>query len=1247
MSITERLTGQIGRPPRFISTLTSLSQLERGACTFSTSIAPRVHSLPLAGSRPTKSGAFSVSIPTQPPPPRISVRSPRFISISTTASITSDLETEVTSMSLSRSMPSSTPPILDLSTAVKETASEFHRLFPDQPRKTLDQLTREHSRDHAPWRNQTMQPGSALEEALRKAVYQRDPISVWWPMYDELSTPWANHHSGESTLTRTDFVRLIAALKVSQHPARVQRLERLFEDFHLVIYTQKSNVRVYTTFLETIQFWKMQELVPLWIRRIRSKIVLPTRDSSPSTPSVLPSNSLVRESPQEQFHDLMRVLANVDLMEPLLDCLQELKMTKSDLLMPSTKAYDTILEVYMRRKNTAQAMQLVQEMKDHGLPPQLTTFNILLNAHLENKDARAAQRVLESLLLTDLKPDIYTFNVLMAGYLNMGEFEFVNGFYKGLAEYGLVPNSKTYRILLKSHLKQGHVKQVVDLFCQLKESPRPELHPGSEDYRILIQALAGNGKMPEALKVLQEMIDGKKVPVTTWIYNVFLTQYARQGQVDKARRILDRIIAEKLPLVDGSINPLIRAYLARKDLHHVAEMTDLLTRYGIQPSSTTFNIMINSTKASGNLDGAMKLYERMESEGVAPDVWTYNTLLDILVGKLVSRKGTEARKGGPNAQDPHVEEYIPKIETLLQDMKSKGIKPNATTYGKLIHQYVILQNMEQAEMLFHEMVKSGISPNSYVFNTLMNGFTTMEEMDKAVELFRRMPKYGVEPDATSFTTLVKGYASMQELKLAQNFANTLQLRSSKIKLDQFCFHTLMQLAQKSHQPGMALDFFEMMRGRGIEADHYTFTILLNALSRDLAGANSSSSSRPKRRGSRKIESGLAPESTTEAVESILSMIQQDSQALNHAQITTVLSAYFRLGRPQAAIEFFKTRYWKSEPKLNTTNCGALFHGLLAPEHNRRYDGIVLNLYSKMLSVTRDLIRAEEEHKRRLEELKVSDDDSTTATSAAGGSESKLRQMGDWSGPRGPWADSSTSSSSPSRTLSRPSSPSLSSSSSSRPPLFAPRYDLPPVDLILISIMFQSFSQRQNWGIVLQLWQDVESIGVDQLYPFRMPLEFLGWAAEAFHRTSDPSNNTRRHVSSTTSADQEQQHHQHAARDSEAQREEKAGELLKRLWNAHDRMGVQWSHRIYGFNMFESLTPSLSTSSSAPLSGSGWDSQPSPSAPASELSHFLSGVNGQSYGRPSSDAKASSPTSENASDVKDEEEEPKIQGWHRL
>jgi len=443
----------------------------------------------------------------------------------------------------------------------------------------------------------------------------------------------------------------------------------------------------------------------------------------------------------------------------------------------------------------------------------------------------------------------------------------------------------------------------------------------------------------------------------------------------------------------------------------------------------------------------------------------------------------------------------------------------------------------------------------------------------------------------------------------------------------------MQLAQKSHQPGMVLDFFEMMRGRGIVADHYTFTILLNALSRDLAEA---SSSRPSRRcWNRKLESSLAPESTTEAVESILGMIRQESQSLNHSQITTMLSAYFRLGRPQAAIEFFKNSYWKGDPKLNTTNCGALFHGLLAPEHNRRYDGIVLNLYSKMLSGTRDLIQAEVEHKRHLEELKVSDD---SATSATGRSE-KSKHKGDWSGPRGPWAASASAS----RTLSRPSN--SPTSSSSTPPSFAPRYDLPPVDLILISIMLQSFSQRQNWGIVLQLWQDVESIGVDKLYPFQMPLEFLGWAAEAYHKhkTSDRSSNTRQQRQrriTTTDANQEQQHHQ-PAQDSEAHAE-KAEELLRQLWKGHHRMGVEWSCKIYGYNIFESLTPTSSTSSSTP--SFGWDAQQSSSSP-SLLSHFLSGENG-SYGQ-SSDTKSSSENASSDLKEEEEEEEPKSQGWHRL
>ncbi|OAQ34465.1 hypothetical protein K457DRAFT_133492 [Linnemannia elongata AG-77] len=1126
----------------------------------------------------------------------------RLLSTSTSPSVVSEIDSEGPLLTSAPTPSSPTAAVIQEATTSTlnepATKSDFQSLFPEIPASFVDESSRDpflSPVSDAPWRNGAMVEGSVLEESLRKSVYQRDPIGTWWPLYEEVAGQWRSPIRQEHALGRADFIRFIGALKISPQPlrdtSRLKKLEQVFDDFHRAITTPKSNAKVYGAFLGTLHFWKMDDVIPAWVARIKATI--PTNTST----ALSGSAHHVREYPQEQYHDLIRALADLGQADTVRQCVEELNHSRSDQLRPSVMAYDLLMESYMMRKDTAGAAKAFQEMQDQGLKPELTSFNTLLRGHLENKDARAAQRVLESLLLTDIRPDIYTFNLLMSGYLEMGEIDLVNGFYKGLGEYGLTPNSKTYRILMKSHLRRGKVDQVIELFSRLKESTQSDLHPRSEDYRVLLQALVSNGRMSDALRVLREMTETAKTPVTTPIYNVFVAQYARDGQIDKAWRILDKIIAAKLPLIDGSINPLLRAYLARRDFDKVSEITELMNRYGVTPSKTTFNIMIHSTKVSDNLDVAMQLYERMKVEGITPDVWTYNALLDLLVEKLRPVRESIRRKGDPNAvRKAQVEEYVPRIESLLQDMKSRGIRPDVVTYGKLIHQYVVLRDIEQAETLFHEMVKSGISPNAYAFNTLMNGFALIEDMDKAVELFRRMPKHGVQPDATTFTTLIKGYANLKQMTLAQDFANSLQQQSSKVQMDQHCLHMLMQLAQKSHQPGMALDFFEMMRGRGMEPDNVTFTILINSLSRQYAATSSKGRPGSRNRANRRsggdqaagVFEGMQSQSAAEAVESILGVLQQDGAPLHHSGITTVISAYFRLGRPLAAIGFFKNSFWKGHPKLSTTNCGALFHGLLAPELGRRYDGIVLNLYTRMLLGTKQAIRAEEAAKQSLENP-LSADTPTYAEPTRKGPVS-------WDSSILPTASKSTKTTAASKDKVK----------------FLPPHDLPILDLVTFNILFQSFSKKNNWSIVLQLWQDLESVGAEKLYPHEMPLEFLGWAAQAHHmiyerRSSHDGEPPRSSSFANASDDGEAPAETHA---------EKAEKLLKQLWNAHHKMGAEWSIRIYGYNMFKSLVPTpLTTAASAnPVQSSSVASgNHHNNNNSSLLSSFLSGgVNQANY-----------------------------------
>lgn len=136
----------------------------------------------------------------------------------------------------------------------------------------------------------------------------------------------------------------------------------------------------------------------------------------------------------------------------------------------------------------------------------------------------------------------------------------------------------------------------------------------------------------------------------------------------------------------------------------------------------------------------------------------------------------------------------------------------------------------------------------------------------------------------------------------------------------------------------------------------------------------------------------------------------------------------------------------------------------------------------------------------------------------------------------------------------------------------------------------------------------------------MPLEFLGWAAQAYHLTPDrhrlDSDESRWSSAKTTTTEP---HETHA---------EKAERLLKQLWSAHHKMGVEWSTRIYGYNKFKSLVPPSATlSATTATAAMPASSAPSTAASAhhsSLLSSFLSsGVNQASYHHRSTTASSSS------------------------
>ncbi|KAG0242700.1 hypothetical protein BGW41_003596, partial [Actinomortierella wolfii] len=1219
--------------------------------------------------------------------------------------------------------------------------------------------------------------GNKAEDLLKKSLYLRRPVAEWWSQYEGLSRRWRSlnnpvqHLQASSSIGEAEFVHMVESLKLytaSPKPAepgythpqdtdRKFKLEQILNDTHAFLSLDATEV--YRELFRTVRFWREQDQLSSWVKRIREGIA-----TSPLYPDP--------EARLSRYHQLMDALAKENELSLLEACFRSIgKDLKLEQLTVNT--YNALIRGYLKTRNTHRATESFQEMIAKGIQPSCSTFNILIQGYLANRDFLSSQRALESLLLSNVRPDIDTFNNLMAGYFNAGQYDIGYGFYKGLSEYGVVPNATTYYYLMKSYMQRRETNRVVELFLQMKHSDNADMHPTARAYRLLVQALVQDGRISDALKVLQEIRSDPGVEETATIYNVVLNHYAKRQDGVRARRVLDWILQRRLVPSQGSFNPLIQLYLETGEYDLAKEMTTMMIEHGVAPSTVTYNLLIKSTKSQDGrrqtkfekegLQSALNLYREMVQQGLEPDVWTYNILLDLMVRQLTPRsreyshqynKGNKSQlrnnRRGDAAQaaaNRQIQQQVMLMEELLLKMKTAKIRPDHGTYGTLIHHYVLLGNIEAAEMLFHDMIKvHGVTPNPYICNTLLNGFVTAGEMDKALELFRRMPKkYGVDPTATTLTTLIKGYCHQHDLAAAQMFAQLLQ-EDPRLELDQYSIHMLMHLAQKSQQPGLALDFLEMMRARGIEPDKVTYTTLINALSKRQEQTSPTTSSLqkqhpdeyyPTQQRTTRQSSPLRPteydhypdnrnsDETAAAVDKFLSMVQQEKYPIHHTEITTILSAYFRLGRPRAAIEFFRASVRKADPKVSTSNCGALISGLLRPEFGRRYDGTVLNLYSRMLTVTRSRLQREQEGGEGMDSGKVVDDDAkerslppvhgqsdTKGTSTSEITDDQQRQQQNWSLPESTVSqrsalaglggvsisvirdlmvsrvadeedsmeksafvsDASTISTIVNRHRSSVSSGengqnliqvleqiasgfgsrcyekqvpitdeekaaatsevipiaassmvSSTSKTSSAPATTLVESDqdngaLPSLDLITMRILIRAFSERQDWSIVAQLWKDLMSLPVEQLYPHEIPFEVIGLASQAFYRMAaklHAAEQHRRQVEPTFSqwtgplteekregdavSGKEGEEHSptnyndgdqgssnsNSGRQRVVQAQEYMAlshQLLRQIWLQNPVRGSAWSMKIYGYDIFGAKS-SPSSSSSSPSASS--------------------------------------------------------------
>ncbi|KAF9426840.1 hypothetical protein BGZ94_005941 [Podila epigama] len=358
-----------------------------------------------------------------------------------------------------------------------------------------------------------------------------------------------------------------------------------------------------------------------------------------------------------------------------------------------------VVDGYIRAKQPEKAEAVIRTMMQHGVQPTVDTFNMLLDWTTLDSDMTSAETLVSQMTHSGLAPNKGTFEILCRGYVSHGQIESLAECVKVMEELGHVS-------------KDGDDSAPITRLCLVllgRDSHQTALAP-----KELSETLSN---------ICQRLVE--------------------QGQVSRAEafvnkiRSLDGIQSNQVPY-----ETLIRGWIGLSQQHAVSTLaiTSKSQEQGTGSTNTTgSNTQSSSPILSTPPSGSVPTSASLEQE----KRWRQDSLAKIRKARSWFDKMPEEDKT-VDMVNLMIGGYVAlgledDFEALIQWMASKRIAPNVQTYNHILEYTVQKYPMSIGEELVREMrTKAKIAPNVDTWNLLIRGYVIRQQLAQALRCLDRM-----------------------------------------------------------------------------------------------------------------------------------------------------------------------------------------------------------------------------------------------------------------------------------------------------------------------------------------------------------------------------------------------------------------------------------------------------------------------------------------------------------------------------
>jgi pentatricopeptide repeat protein len=507
-------------------------------------------------------------------------------------------------------------------------------------------------------------------------------------------------------------------------------------------------------------------------------------------------------------------------------------------------------------------------VSDQGMTDAfLRGCNMLMHSYVSKGDVRSARMVFEGLINSGHEPSIVSISTIIYGIRKHGVRSDLYQFVQLLEKKGLVPDSTVYYTRLINTLRSFEdlrgcryyfaemVKKGVEIdelayktmLGVYKESKQPAMalklfhemkekgiEPSMGSYGYLISALSTDKSLKKPMEEVFEELRRSKAPMNVSIYlmmnwdpiealmdmkkanvkcdirdyNACLASYVKKNRFPEAMEVFKLMNKDEVTMDVYCYSILIDALA--KDIETppktVFDLYEDMKKNNISADVVSYTSLMSACNRAEDLDKAMSLLEEMQTYGVRPNIYTFNSVLSIV-----------ANMAGRSSVD------LERATLIWSKMTSMGIQPDTRTFNVYLS---ILSKLTKPQQLDNT---KEVQPSTSLWGDEFEDSTqhvpsTVKEMLRMYRYMRRNNNESMQPDFVSYAIVINALSASGQLRSAMQVYGDAKM--DRITLPVAAYNEIIAALQRGGKLSEAMNVWHDMRLQGVLPDSTTYELVL-------------------------------------------------------------------------------------------------------------------------------------------------------------------------------------------------------------------------------------------------------------------------------------------------------------------------------------------------------------------------------------------------------------------------------------